>query len=72
MTNEESNSLYYGDYLELDKILKASKKGLLNPTAILAAVDHIAAEYNVKDHDVNKDISVKFAKPQLILSESFK
>jgi superfamily II DNA/RNA helicase len=56
---------------KLDKILKSAKKGLLNPAAILVAVDHIAAEYNVKDHDVNKDISVKFTKPQLILSESF-
>lgn len=56
---------------KLDKIVKSAKKGLLNPAAILVAVDHIAAEYNVKDHDVNKDISVKFTKPQLILSESF-
>lgn len=44
----------------------------MNPPELLKAVDQIAAEYNVKNHEVNKDTSIKFAKPQLILSESFK
>ncbi len=56
---------------KLDKVLKSAKKGTLNPAELLKAVDQIATEYNVKDHEVNNESPVKFAKPQLILSESF-
>jgi hypothetical protein len=56
---------------KLDKVLKSAKKGSLNPAELLKAVDQIATEYNVKDYEVNNESSVKFAKPQLILSESF-
>ena len=57
---------------KLDKLLKAAKNGTMNPAELLKAVNLVAAEYNVKEHEVNKDAPVKFAKPQLILSESFK
>lgn len=56
---------------KIDKLQKAAKKGA-NPLQLLKDVDLIAAEYNVKDDEVSKDVAVKFAKPQLILSESFK
>lgn len=57
---------------KVDKVLKAAKKGTMNPQQLLQQVDLIAAEYNVKDDEVSKDVAAKFAKPQLILSESFK
>lgn len=56
---------------KLDKVLKVAKKGA-NQAKLLKVVDQIAAEYNVKEHYVNKDAAAKFAKTQLILSESFK
>ena len=55
-----------------DKVLKSAKKGTMNPPQLLQQVDLIAAEYNVKDDEISKDVAAKFAKPQLILSESFK
>ena len=57
---------------KVDKVLKAAKKATMNPPQLLQQVDLIAAEYNVKDDEISKDVSAKFAKPQLILSESFK
>lgn len=57
---------------KIDKVLKAAKKGSMNPPQLLQQVDLIAAEYNVKDDEISKETAAKFAKPQLILSESFK
>lgn len=56
---------------KIDKLQKVAKKNP-NLAQLLQQVDLIAAEYNVKDDEVSKDVAAKFAKPQLILSESFK
>ena len=63
---------------KVDKVLKAAKRKATmipqppTPLQLLQQVDLIAAEYNVKDDEISKDVAAKFAKPQLILSESFK
>ena len=61
-----------GRYTNLPNAINKLIKNKLLPAKALQSIDTIAAEYNVKDNEVNKASPIKSSKPQLILSESFK